>query len=122
VWISKAGFDAATATDDQLLLGLGTKTEQMVMTGTVNSFPSTVPWSLPSVPYVLLTSTIFNSFTDGGATSGIYFIRPFPWYDTDVNVQAAVSATGVTLTGGNPGSFWVQTPSCHYSVFRRAMP
>lgn len=118
LWVSKSGFDALTATGDNLLLSLDGGTEQIILMGVAFPLPQVVPLGLSQRPYVFLTSTgvvpvEFNVSQSTQAVAGL--IRPYPFGDNPAqNCSAVVSASSLSLSGGST--------SCHYIVVRRAAP
>lgn len=118
IWVSKSGFDALTATGDNLLLSLSGGTEQIIMTGLASPLPQTVVLGLSQRPYVFITSVsaVPVQFFNGAsqvALSGL--MRPYPFSSsTGPNSSAVVTASSMTISGGSS--------SVYYIVVRRAVP
>lgn len=127
LWVSKPGFDARTATESQLLLGITQYTEQLIMLGSTSSLPAFVPFGFVTAPFVLLTSTnlsltIVTGTTNGGkdssttSVSGL-FARPYPnCGNSGAAVQAAVTNLGMTISCPAGG-----TTVATYAVYRRSV-
>lgn len=109
LFVSKPGFDAGTAGDDDLLLGINERTAQRILTG-VTVFGGFVPYDLPQRPVMLLTAAWANP----SVSPYVGFIRPFPFgSDLTLNCQAIVGANGATMFVGIGVIL-------QYSVFRKS--
>lgn len=118
IWVSKPGYNVQTATNDQLLLNISQAVDQVIMIGTINSFPTVVPLGLSVLPYVFINSTVFHQSTDGSSyLSNLGYMRPFPFGDSTANTTVIVTTAEMVFNSG--GSFFGYPISVHYVVFRR---
>jgi hypothetical protein len=128
LFVAKSGFDAMTASDDDLLMNMNQFTEQMIMFGQTISIPpsgTVIPFGFTNVPFVILTGTNLTiSIATGGDTqhstfsnvAGM-FIRPYPPIGSaNKSVVGAVSASSMSITC--PGQ---QTSVASFAVFRKRL-
>lgn len=103
VFVSPAGVDALTASDEQLILNISSKVAQLLMLGFVNS-STTIPLGLSRVPIVFLTSyTTLNGITGYESYNGP--LRPSPsamGSYTHAASSATVNGGGDSLTLNGP--------------------
>lgn len=110
IFISPPGIDAKTASDDQLILNISDKINQLISMGFVTT-TTTVPLGLSRSPFVFLTSRYDMSSDFGyGALTGP--IRPSPyateravysggtttWYPIAPSVTATINGNGASMT------------------------
>lgn len=101
--VSKIGYDAAVAAEDNLLLDLSMNTSQIVAQNTVTSTPENVTISgFGATPFVVI-----YRFAPGGIYSHASgptdaFMRPFPDAKRQVyNAAVTVSPTSLYFSDGN---------------------
>lgn len=120
IYVSPPGRDVRTADDNELLMSADTPTPQLIMLATLTA-PTVLLLGLDEVPWILLTSSLFNPKSSDGSKFQTAFYRPFPVYTPEANFVGTVTANKLTLQGGTAaGGFWPQRPSCHAAVFRKA--
>lgn len=117
LWVSRPGFDAQTATGDQLLLSISSGTEQIILMGTASPLPQVVALGLSQRPYVFITSSSVIMVEVGNSQTLVAqggLVRPYPYgFSTAENCTATVTPGSMTIAGGSP--------SCHYVVVRKAV-
>jgi hypothetical protein len=115
VFVSPAGIDALTASDEQLILNISSKVAQLLMLGYVGG-STTVALGLTRVPIVFLTS---YSSMDGifGYESYVGPLRPSP----SAMGSYTHAASSATINGGGASMTLSGPTKMTYAVYNQVL-
>ena len=111
VFVARAGYDAFTAADSDLVLNISSKISQLLMLGFVTSSGS-VPLGVGAAPYIMLTGQAdMTSVPLYGSLSGP--VRPAP-----LGIFGATASGSYADVASDGSSMYVTTAvKCSYAVF-----